>query len=402
MTDKIYLENPYLREIDAKVIKKEYSNSKFYVTLNRTIFYPHMAGGQPRDKGTIADVEVLDVFKDNNEIVHVIENDIKDVIRLKIDWNTRFDHMQQHTGQHILSASFSKLLNAETLSFHLSKDYVYIDVALPKISHEEIEKVERFANEIIFSNFKVKQYFITRQDIDNLPLRKSPSVADNIRIVEIENIDYSPCGGTHCRSTGEVGLIKIRKWERYKGNTRIEFVCGNRALEDFKCKNSQINNISKLLSVKDSNCLNTVKRIYDENKELIKQIKDIKKDLLDYKYKELLHNSYTYKNIKIVKNILNDINMKDLNYIASNLLNNENIILILGTVEKNKCHIVLGCSENININLLEIFDSIKDIINARGGGKYHRVQGGGTNINKIEECIEAGYNLVIQKIGVKV
>src|SRR5690554_4550463 len=214
MTRKIYWENPYLYEIDALVEEKKIKDNKFYVKLNRTIFYPNMSGGQPGDKGTIDGIKVLDTYEESNKIIHVLEKNISQLkVKLKIDSTVRFDLMQQHTGQHLLSGVFYNLFNAETVGFHLGEEYVTIDITLDEISIDEIKKVEQMCNKIIQSNFKVKSYFVTNDNVHLIPVRKPPTVNEDIRIIEIEGFDYSPCGGTHVSYTGEIGLIKIRKWE---------------------------------------------------------------------------------------------------------------------------------------------------------------------------------------------
>ena len=168
MTEKIYLENPYLRQIDARIVEKKYLNNKYYIKTNRTIFYPNLAGGQPGDKGTINGVEVLDTYEEGNDIIHVIKDNIhSDKAQLSIDWENRFDYMQQHSGQHLLSAVFYKLYNGETVGFYIGKEYVYIDIDIPSASEIHIEKIEEFANKIIFSNFQIKSYIIEKEDMKN-------------------------------------------------------------------------------------------------------------------------------------------------------------------------------------------------------------------------------------------
>jgi len=399
MTKKIYQSNPYLREISAKVVKKEYSNGKFYITLDRTIFYPHMSGGQPRDKGTINGIQVIDVYDDNNEILHIVEDNITtDNVTLKIDWNTRFDHMQQHTGQHLLSSVFFKLFNAKTVGFHLGSEYVYIDIALPFITEKDIEKIERFANEVIYTNFLIKTYVVDKNQASKLPLRKQPIVDSNIRIVEIENIDITPCSGTHLGRIGEVGILKIRRWEKYKGNTRIEFVCGNRALKDYTWKNAIINNISSLLSSKDINTYNSVEKLYNNYKSLEKDNRNLKEELNTYRVKELINESTYLNGIKIVKKIFTDLDPKDIKYIATQILSKDNIICIFGIMENDKCQILLGRSNNININMKDIFDASINLINGKGGGNPQLVQGGGPNTNGLNNCIENCVSLVKSRL----
>ena len=399
MTERLYLDNPYLREINAKIIKKEYSNGKFYITLNRTIFYPHLCGGQPRDKGSINGIEVIDVIEDGNEIVHIVEDNIpSETVNLNIDWNTRFDHMQQHTGQHLLSAVLAKLYNAKTIGFHLGKEYVYIDVTLPYLADNDLEKIERFANEIIYSNFSIKTYVVNKAEASRLPLRKQPKVQSNIRIVEINNVDFSPCAGTHHRRIGEVGILKIRKWEKYKGNIRIEFVCGNRALKDYAWKNTIINNISTLLSAKDTNTYDSVEKLYNDYKNLEKENRELREKLMSYKSKELINDSTFFNGVKLIKKIFNNSDLKEVKYLASKILAYENVVCIFGIIEQEKCQVILGRSENIQIDMREILNASINFIDGRGGGTSQLVQGGGANVKGLNDCIENCLSLVKELI----
>ena len=277
MVEKIFLANPYLREIKARIVEKEYKDGKYYIKLNRTIFYPHLSGGQPGDRGTINGVEVLNVYEENDDIIHVTGSNIHgDNVVLNIDWSNRLDNMQQHTGQHLLSAAFYNLYNGETIGFHIGRDNVTIDITLPDLSLEEAEKIEIYVNRIIFSNFQIKSYYIDKKAINNIPLRKIPTVESNIRIVEIDGIDFSPCAGTHLRQTGELGMIKILKWKKYKGNIRLEFVCGNRALFDYKWKNQAIRDISLLLSSKDTDIVEKVTILLNQKISLEKENRALK------------------------------------------------------------------------------------------------------------------------------
>lgn len=290
MTEKIYLKNPYITEINARIIEKKYNNNKFHLKLDRTIFYPNLAGGQPRDKGTINGIEVIDTYEENNDIIHIINENIDNSkVQLSIDWDTRLDYMQQHTGQHLLSSVFYKLYSAETVGFHIGEDCVYIDITLPKLEREDIKRVEIVANKIIYSNFSINTYIVQKNDLTKIPLREKPIVDSNIRIVEIDEIDYSPCCGTHHRNTGEIGMIKIRKWEKYKGNTRVEFVCGNRALKNYSQINSQINDISDLLSTKDTDVYEKIEKLYTQKEELEKENIALKKELLKYRCEKLIN-----------------------------------------------------------------------------------------------------------------
>ena len=279
MKHKLYLENPYLRQADARIIDKKFENDLYYLKLDKTIFYPHLSGGQPRDEGQINGIPVVDVYEEDNNIIHVIKENIhSDKVRLEINWPRRIDLMQQHTGQHLLSAGFYKLFNGDTVGFHLGSDYVYVDINLAELSWEEAEKIENYVNKIITSDFEIKTSYVDLKDLDKLDLRKDTKLDSNIRIVEIDSIDFSPCAGTHLRNTGELGMIKIRKWKKYKGNIRVEFVCGKRALKDFSWKNQAINDIALLLSSKDSDVYEKVNILYNQKREAEKELRKLRSD----------------------------------------------------------------------------------------------------------------------------
>jgi alanyl-tRNA synthetase len=388
MTNKFYLDNPYLKEIDARVIDKTYEDGKYYIKLNRTIFYPHLSGGQPGDKGTINGIEVLEVYEEDLNIIHVVKENIhSDKVKLSIIWENRIDNMQQHTGQHLLSSSFYKLYNGETIGFHIGGDYVYIDVNLPDLSKTEVEKIEIYANKIISLNFPIKSYIIGKNDIDKIPVRKQPTVNSNIRIVEIENIDFSPCAGTHLRSTGEIGLIKIRKWEKYKGNTRIEFVCGNRALHDYGWKNDQIKDISLLLSSKDIDAFDKVKKLYLQKEELEKENRLLKDEVYEYRGKELLKNSTIINSIPFIIKTFDNKSLSEISGVSNYLNNSKSVVQIYGSTNSNKAQFMVSKSKEININLQDIFKLISSELELQGGGSPNSVQGS-CSLTDLEKLME--------------
>jgi alanyl-tRNA synthetase len=355
---------------------KTYKDGKYYVKLNRTIFYPHLSGGQPGDKGTINGIELLEVYEEDSDIIHVVRDNIQsDKVTLSIDWENRLDNMQQHTGQHLLSAAFYKLYNGETVGFHLGRDYVYIDVTLPDFTEDEMDKIEIYANRIISSNFEIKSYYVEKNEVNKIPVRKQPSVDLNIRIVEIDNIDFSPCGGTHLQNTGEIGIIKIRRWEKYKGNIRIEFVCGNRALLDYRWKNKYIKEIGALLSSKDTDVLNKVKTLFSQKEEFEKENRSLREELNKYKGEELLKNADKIKTIPFVYKIFDDMTLKEINSISIYLNNNYDLIQIYGSRYENIGQFFVNISKKFDINLKNIFKEIYGEFDIKGGGSNETVQG---------------------------
>jgi len=401
LTTKFYMENSYIRELEAEITEKKFHNNKYYIKLNRTIFYPHLAGGQPRDLGTINDIEVLNVYEEGDDIVHVLEKNIRGTnVKLRIDWENRMDMMQQHTGQHLLSAVIYKLYHGETSSLHIGLNYSSIDIDLPEFSEEDIEKIELLANRIIYSNLKIKTYIVNKDELKGIPLRKTSNIESNIRIVEIDGFDYSPCGGTHLSSTGEIGIIKINKWDRKKGNLRIEFVCGNRALRDYSWKNTLIKKLSILLSAKDTDVLSKVNKLYEDKKEIEKENRDLREIIYRLKGDNFL-NEVKYSNgIGIIFKELEDMDFKELNLIANYLNTKEYLIQVYGLKNAKKAQLYISKTKDIDIDLLEIFKSLSERYEIKGGGNSTTVQGG-VKADELTSIMKDFTSIIIKKSKVR-
>ncbi|NLY46169.1 MAG: hypothetical protein GX053_09310 [Tissierella sp.] len=378
MTYKVFMENPYLKEMDSKIIKNEFKDNKSYIQLDKTIFYPHLAGGQPMDFGTINGVEILEVYEDGEEIIHVVKGELKTSrVHLAIDWDRRLDLMQQHTGQHLLSSSFDRLFNAETIGFHMGDEYLTIDVKKPYLTEDEASQIEYLANKVVQSNFRVKSYFVEHNQLSKLPLRKDTSIEDdNIRIVEIDNVDYSACCGTHVSTTGEIGLVKIRKWEKYKGNIRVEFICGTRALKDYAWKNTYIKEIGKLLSSKDTDVLDKVEHLYNGKETLEKENKYLREQIYNIKAELFLKESKEENGVNYIIKEFKDIDMKEINLISSNLSRSQVNLIQVYSISTNELGQFLICkSKDLEIDLKEIFENVSNRIIIKGGGNQQMIQG---------------------------
>jgi alanyl-tRNA synthetase len=225
MTERLYYNDSYLADFRARVVDASPDRTRVY--LDRTAFYP-TSGGQPFDTGKLGSVDVIDVVDEDDRIVHVLGGALAEAeVSGVVDWPRRFDHMQQHTGQHLLSAVLLDMFDAATVSFHLGADSSTIDVSRA-LEAEQIRKAERRANEIVCGNRPVAVSY--QHSSEDLGLRKATEREGEIRIVSIQDLDRSACGGTHVRATGEIGPILIRKLDRIRGNLRIEFLCGLRAV----------------------------------------------------------------------------------------------------------------------------------------------------------------------------
>lgn len=242
MTERLYYTDPYLRRFDAQVVRSEADR----VHLDRTAFYAS-SGGQPNDLGTLGGVAVIDVIDEGDRIAHVLAGPAPSgTVQCEIDWPRRFDHMQQHSGQHLLSAVLVELYGAQTVSFHLGSDASTIDVEAPSFDAGQLARAEDRANEVVFENRPVTVAFASNSA--ELGLRKPSERAGELRIISIEGLDRSACGGTHVRSTAEIGPVAIRKLEKIRGNARIEFLCGWRAIRRARADYQSLVKVSRRFS----------------------------------------------------------------------------------------------------------------------------------------------------------
>ncbi|SKA81519.1 alanyl-tRNA synthetase [Clostridium sp. USBA 49] len=368
MTEKLYYIYPYIKEWEADVLDISEKEGKFLIELNKTAFYPE-GGGQPSDKGYIDDVEVLHVFEEDEHIFHVTNKKPKNSkVICKLDFERRYDLMQQHTGQHILSAVFYNNFKGETSSFHLGEDYVSIDISMPEMTEELIKIVEDEVNKIIYSNLEIKSYIVNKNELENIPLRKLPKVEKDIRIVEIDKIDYSPCCGTHLKNTGEIGVIKIIKIEKYKGVTRVYFKCGKRAFEDYQFKHDITVNLGKLLSVDQNNLESKVKNISEELKNKIKEIKELKENLNLYEAEDILNRL----NSNIVNINFSDKTFDDVQNIGRIILRKGNYLVILSSNIDKK--LWLAHNGDFEVNCGKLFKENLQKFSGRGGGGDKQAQ----------------------------
>lgn len=379
MTEKLYLQNPYLKEITAFIVEQYYRDGKHHVVLDRTIFFPHMSGGQPGDIGTINGQEVLISYEEGDNIVHVLENRVytdKDRVTIEIDWERRLDLMQQHTGQHLLSSVFLKLLNCETVGFYIGTEYVYIDLDISEISLEDCNKVEYLVNKIVQSNFEIKSYIIDSKEVSKIPLIKQPSVDNNIRIVEIDSYDYSPCSGTHLNYTGELGIIKIRKWEKYKDYTRLEFVCGGRALKDYSWKNQYIKEISLLLSSKDKDVLDRVNKLYSDRDILEKENRALRESIYQYKAQSLVQEGHQIQDRIYIFKTFENKDSKEIELISNYINKNyDNVIQAYIIKHETYGQFIVKRSNNLDINLRLLYEELASKYKTKGGGSPLAIQG---------------------------
>ncbi|HOS70287.1 MAG TPA: DHHA1 domain-containing protein [Bacillota bacterium] len=395
-TERLYNDDPYLTEFRAEVIETLPYGDKYGIVLDRTAFYP-VGGGQPWDTGYLNDEKVSEVIEKDGKLLHIVDNKLLSAeVKGSVNWARRFDFMQQHTGQHILSACFEKLLNGSTDSFHMGKDIVSIEINIDSFSIDDAERIENMANDIIYYNLPVIIRVVNGEELNSLPLRKMPKVTENIRIVEVKEIDYSPCGGTHVRTTGEVGMIKIKSWEKCKGGIRFTFVCGNRALKDYGMYNSIIRTLSEKLSVRDSEIIEAIDKLLLDLRNTEKQLSASTQELMRVEAENIIRECPVVSGIRLISKVFDNRSINDVKLLAQYLTKAPGTVALLACKNEN-AQVIFSRSEDVNMDMNTLFKAVLPIIDGKGGGNSKTAQGGGSKAEGLEEFMNNARNLIISK-----
>jgi alanyl-tRNA synthetase len=395
-TERLYNDDPYLKEFDAKVIEIIPYEDKFGIVLDRTAFYP-VGGGQPFDTGYLNAASVLEVFEKDGKLLHIVNEPLQSKeVKGLINWSRRFDHMQQHTGQHILSECFEELYSGSTDSFHLGKDIASIEINIDSFSEDDGLRLENMANDIIYSNLPVTARIVTDEELKNIPLRKKPKVTENIRIVEVKGFDYSPCGGTHVSATGEVGIIKLKSWEKCKGGYRFVFVCGYRALKDYEMQNSIIKTLCEKLSVRDCDVVEALCKVISDCKYAEKQLSAANQELIKFEADNITKECPIVGGIRLVSRIFDNRSINDVKLLAQYLTQVPGTVALLAC-RNESAQVIFARSEDVSIDMNTLFKAVLHIIDGKGGGNSKTAQGGGSGIDKLDDFLNSAVNILKNK-----
>jgi alanyl-tRNA synthetase len=392
-TERLYYNDSHLIEFEARVIDKTDRVSGWSaVTLDRTAFYP-TGGGQPSDTGTLDGSRVLECIDDEeNGVLHVIQGRAPEVgatVKGRVDWARRLDHLQQHTGQHILSQAFVTLFNAPTSSFRVLDDACEIDVDLTNPTNEIVERAVELANNVIWEDREVTVRMVTSEEAARLPLRKDPSRDGELRLIEIQGFDLTPCGGTHAYRTGEVGMIAVRHWERAKGLTRIEFAAGTRALTDYRRANKTARAVAALFSSGRDDAAKLTARMLEENKELHRRVRALEEIAARVEAQELLANtSPNTTGLRVVTHVFENRDGESLKHLAHALIAYPQTIALLGSRDRDAARIVFARSADAAGDMNALMREACVLLDGRGGGKADMAQGGGKHVEKLSDALE--------------
>jgi alanyl-tRNA synthetase len=383
-TSRLYYHDATLREFVAEVIAIENSATGTHsrICLNRTAFYPS-SGGQPHDTGTLNGVPVIDVIEDDNgEIWHLLAeplaSDTRDV-HGQIDWVRRFDHMQQHTGQHLLSAAFDDAFGARTVGFHLGTDASTIDLetdSSEELEWEQIFAVETAVNRIIWENRPITTLFLSEDEIDRITLRKPPAVTGDIRVIEVAGYDASACGGTHVAATGEIGLIKVTGLERYKQGLRVTFLAGERALHHYQEHLRLLQTSSLALSVGPGELPQAIARLEESVKSAQRGLRQLREELLTHQADRLWAEAPVIDSAHVVANVI-ERTFAEAQALAGHLRKRSNTLILFAVAEHASTRLVCARSDDLGqFDAAAILRGILDLLQGRGGGGPTMAQGG--------------------------
>ena len=376
MMEKLFYKNQYIKDFTANIIEIKELDNRFHVVLDKTAFFPG-GGGQFCDLGKIDNIEVEDVYEENKKIYHVLNNKPENtVVNASINWNRREDGMHQHFAQHVLSGCFYTKYNANTTGFHLGKEFSTVDIK-GYLSEEQIREVEKYANKVISQDIPLTILTPSKDELENIWIRRDlPDTDDEIRIVRIGDLDTNACCGVHPKSTKELRLIKIKRWEKNRQSTRIEFLAGKRAIDYTLRRDAYLSDICKYLKSKEDEALNGVVNLNNKIDELKNTIKKLENTVLKYQLEEIINNAYKINDLLVVEKIFENEDVKYINKLVNKLIENENTIALLGVKNKDKINLVFASSSNIkNINMNDLLKEVLNQINGKGGGNNHLAQG---------------------------
>jgi alanyl-tRNA synthetase len=380
MTYRLYYQDAYKKKFSARVVERTTHEGFPAVVLDKTYFYP-TSGGQPHDTGRIEEVTVTDVFvrDDDQAILHVLDGEVaENSVSCSIDWERRFDHMQQHTGQHILSQAFVLSSGAETASFHLGSDSSTLDLSLDTVPPFEMRKAEEMANQVIWENRKVNVLTLSRDEVAALNLRKVPDVtSEKLRLIEIEQFDVVACGGTHVSRAGEIGLIKIIRSERLRSNLRIEFLCGKRALKDYEEKNRILLGLAADLTTGYTELDGAVKRLRSDAAEAHRLLRRQQKQLISYEAAEMLEETTIEAGTRFIIKLFPGREMSEVRQLANLIVQTGSAVVLFG-IPGEKAQLIFARSESAPGHMANLLKAVLGRLGSTGGGGTAAfAQGGG-------------------------
>jgi alanyl-tRNA synthetase len=381
-TERLYYDDPYLLEFEGSVLEIRSSEGRPAVVLDRTAFYP-TSGGQPHDLGTINDVAVVDCYEEENTgaVVHVLAHPLSaQIVHGRVDGLRRLDHRQQHSGQHVLSQAFVELFEWPTVSFHLGSTISTIDLAAAVVTRDEAAQAEDLANRVVQENRAVEIRYLNESNIHEAGLRKPTERSGEIRVIDIAGYDKSACGGTHVRTTGEIGPVLITRIERAKKQARIEFICGNRVLRYAREANRMLDTISQTVSVPAFETGKAVKTLWEDMQQSRKRIDDLQSKLVEHEAA-----SFPIKD-GFALSVFTGRGLDTIKLLALKICEKPSTVAIL-VDHSDQVRLVLARAADLPVDVTVILKKVLEKFGGRGGGRPNLVQAGGLVAASAEEVL---------------
>jgi alanyl-tRNA synthetase len=393
MTERLYYNDSFLKEFDAAVLSSVQDGERWRAVLDRTAFYP-TSGGQPHDTGTLGEARVLEVLdgeegeNGNADVIHFTDRALKmGPVHGKIDWERRFDHIQQHTGQHLLSAAFIELFKMPTVSFHLGREISTIDIAASSVDAKQIEAAERRTNEIIFDDRAVKIRYGTAEELAAAGVRKQVDREGVLRAIEIEGFDRQPCGGTHVARTGQIGIILLRRLEKVKQHWRIEFVCGARAARAARADATSLGEAARLLSCAPGEVATMVGRALEERQAGHRARQRLTEELAEVQALMLL--ATASRPVKagepgVVVRVLDEADASYARMLATKVVEQGRVRVLIGT---RGGHVIFAQSAGLDGDMSAMLRDSLAAAGGKGGGSKDFAQGSVSDAGRVEEIL---------------
>lgn len=392
MNERLYYKDAYCADFAAQVTGRLVHQAQPAVRLDRSAFYP-TSGGQPHDTGTLNGTAVVDVqVGADGAVLHLLEEPLPEEtvsVRGQIDWPRRYDHMQQHSGQHLLSQVFFRLLGLETVSVHFGDTLNTVDLEGPALSAAQLADIETAANEIVWENRPIRAYWVDEAARAKAPLRRAPAVQGATRIVEIGKFDWSACGGTHVRRTGEIGLISLARLEKHRGRSRVHFVCGRRALADAAARRALLAETAGLLdsSVHDVPAL--VSKQQEALRAAQRELKALREELVEYRARELLAEAEDAGGLRLVAREVEDSDPAAVQGLARALVTGPGVVALLGCAQRGKGTVVFARSEDCSLHVGNLLRDTLRQFGGGGGGRPDFAHCGGVAAEELSDALGA-------------
>jgi len=385
-TKRIYYDDAFVKEFSGSVKAAIEKEGTWRVILDETAFYP-TSGGQPNDLGMLSEARVMDVMDEGDEVVHVLDRPVQGTVTGRIDWGRRFEHMQQHTGQHLLSAVLMKQFGWETVSFHLGEEICTIDVRSAEPGAEALLAAEKAANEVIFEDRLVKALYATREELRSLGVRKEVDREGILRAVEIEGVELQPCGGTHVARTGQIGMIQLRRCTKIRQDWRIEFLCGARVAKAARADYETRKATAERLKCSVEEVLAMLDKALAERDASYKSGRERGEKLAAFEAEKIVNDTPPgIDGIRVVTRVFEGVDANYVLMLAPALAAHEKTIAL---VARKECgHIFFGQGPGVGEDMNALLKKVLEQVGGKGGGTKDFARGGLKDLSTAHKAIE--------------